>query len=195
MSPPTDPYLWPGGDTLANKLGHHDRRALARDEAVLVTARTAELLTRPVPGPTSLGRLQAIHLYLFQDVYEWAGQLRTIDIIRGDTTFCHVRFLTTYAAEVFGDRVRSAALTATDTGTWLPAVAGLLGDVNALHPFREGNGRAQRALVDHVALDTRRRPFQWGRISATENRTASVAAMHGDLGPMLTLLRTAMPGS
>lgn len=75
-----DPYLDPETGVLRNKIGARRSEALHKAEGDLSFARMIQLLDRP-PAPTGdLTELRAIHRHLFQDVYEWAGELRTVDI-------------------------------------------------------------------------------------------------------------------
>jgi cell filamentation protein len=67
----------------------------------LVAARSRELAQTPLHGRFDLAHLQAIHRYLFGDVYEWAGQLRTVDISKGDTLFAHHSHIVTAATLIF----------------------------------------------------------------------------------------------
>ena len=79
-----DPYLEPASGILRNRLGLTDHATLDRAEAELTEWRRAEMITRPVRVTGDLRQLQAIHRQLFQDVYDWAGQLRTVDIRKGN---------------------------------------------------------------------------------------------------------------
>jgi cell filamentation protein len=102
--------------------------------------------------------------------------------------FCLPQHLESYAADVFGrlaaaDRPRGLARDA-----FITALAGFLADVNALHPFREGNGRAQRAFFSQLAHDAGHH-IAWVRMDPGRNDAASAAAHHGDLAPL-----RAMPG-
>ncbi|WP_392342484.1 hypothetical protein [Leifsonia sp.] len=78
-----DPYLEPASGILRNNVGITDQRALDDAEADLVEARRVQMILRPVKATGDLRQLQAIHGQLFQDVYDWAGQLRTVDIRKG----------------------------------------------------------------------------------------------------------------
>ena len=81
---PYDPYEYPQHPgVLINKLNIYDAARLQVAEAFLTATRITELDTRPLPGQFDLAHLQAIHRYIFQDVYPWAGELRTIDIAKG----------------------------------------------------------------------------------------------------------------
>jgi cell filamentation protein len=82
-------YFDPATGVLKNRLGIVDEGALEQIGAALVAARSYELLQTPLKGRFDLAHLQAIHQYLFGDLYEWAGQLRTIDISNGGNRFAH----------------------------------------------------------------------------------------------------------
>jgi cell filamentation protein len=78
-----DPYVYPGTDVLRNLLGVRDAAALAEREAALSAIRIAQLERRFIPGDFDLAHLQATHRYIFGDIYPWAGELRTVRIIKG----------------------------------------------------------------------------------------------------------------
>jgi cell filamentation protein len=82
-----DPYIYPGTRVLKNKAGLRDAESLKQHEYERSKIRIGQLHKNPVPGKFDLAHLQAIHAYIFQDVYEWAGQVRTINIMKGDTAF------------------------------------------------------------------------------------------------------------
>jgi cell filamentation protein len=83
---PTDPYSLPNG-TLRNRLGIDDAKALEAAEADITGARLVALRQLHLPGSYDLDHLRAFHRYIFGDVYEWAGELRRVDITKFDT-FC-----------------------------------------------------------------------------------------------------------
>lgn len=87
-----DPYLDPASGVLKNRFGITDEATLEATEAALVALRSYELAQQSLAGGFDLAHLQAIHRYLFGDVYEWAGQLRTIDIAKGGNAFAHHAF-------------------------------------------------------------------------------------------------------
>ena len=92
-----DPYLYPGTTVLRNKLGIRDTAQLEQAERVLVTQRTAE----GVPtGTFGLDHMKAIHRHLFQDLYEWAGQIRKVEIAKGGQQFQFRQFIETGMADV-----------------------------------------------------------------------------------------------
>lgn len=85
-------YCYPGSIVLKNKMGIRDMEQLHETERKLTMLRILELLDKPVRGAFDLRHLQAIHAYIFRDVYDWAGELRKVDIAKGNM-FCNAMFL------------------------------------------------------------------------------------------------------
>lgn len=143
-----DPYLYPGTKVLRNKLDLHDADQLDYHERELVVQR----IRQGAPtGKFDLPHLQAIHRHLFQDVYDWAGEVRTLNISKGGSDFLH------YGRIGFGmEQVRQEAQSF--IGLRRPAkaavatqLAKVIGDLNFVHPFREGNGRTQLQFARQLA--------------------------------------------
>ena len=83
-------YCYPDSDVLKNRMGIRDKEQLGRLEKRLTMLRILELVDKPIHGKFDLKHLQSIHKYIFQDVYEWAGRLRKVDIAKGNM-FCNVK--------------------------------------------------------------------------------------------------------
>lgn len=94
-------YCYPDSDVLKNRMGIRDKEQLGRLEQRLTMLRILELVDKPIQGKFDLKHLQAIHKYIFQDVYEWAGKTRKVDIAKGNM-FCNVKFIESQAEEIFG---------------------------------------------------------------------------------------------
>lgn len=94
-----DPYCYPGSGTLKNQLCLHDDALLSQAERDLSSIAANEIDFSP--PPYSLGTLQYIHRRLFADVYDWAGELRTVDISKGATRFCNVHRIVPEAEKLF----------------------------------------------------------------------------------------------
>ena len=146
-----DTYCYPGTDVLRNKAEITDANELDTYEGELSTLRSIEILENPIAGQFDLAHLQQIHLALFQDVYEWAGKIRTVDISRGNSRFANVRFIESAANELFNQLARENWLKELDASTLSAGLAHYLSEINALHPFREGNGRVQRIFISHLS--------------------------------------------
>jgi cell filamentation protein len=101
--------------------------------------------------------------------------------------FCLPEHIESYGAEIFGKLAEEDRLRGLDRGLFIDRFAHYLGDVNALHPFRDGNGRAQRAFFAQLASDAGYR-VDWQFIDPQRNIDVSMATMQGDEVPMRNLL-------
>jgi cell filamentation protein len=183
-----DPYIDPQTGVLWNRLGIADPATLAEVEADLTTARAIWLADHPIPGSYDLAHLRTFHHLLFGDIYEWAGELRTVRIAKTDL-FCMPQFLESNAAQIFEALRDEAWLCNLSHPQFVERLAYHLGEVNALHPFREGNGRAQRAFFAQLSRDAGWE-VRWSRLDGRTNDNASRASLQGDLDPLRALLNT-----
>lgn len=184
-----DPYLDPGSGVLRNKLGITDADALAQAEADLTFARLVELGAGRIDGAYDLRHLQDFHAHIFGDVYEWAGELRTVNITRSHT-FALAGFIEEAGAGVFEAIAGEAYLAGLARNEFVQRLGHHLAEINALHPFREGNGRAQRAFLAQLASEAGYR-IAWDRLDPDLNAQASAESLtHGGpaLVPMLDAL-------
>ena len=146
-----DTYCYPGTDVLRNKAEITNVQDLDIYEGELSTLRSIEILESPIAGQFDLAHLQRIHLALFQDVYDWAGKIRTVDISRGNSRFANVRFIESAANDIFNRLARENWLKGLDANALSKRLAHYLSEINALHPFREGNGRVQRIFISQLS--------------------------------------------
>lgn len=146
-----DVYCIPGTAVLKNKAGITDQNLLDEYEGDFTAIRLLELMQNPINGEFNLVHLCKIHQYLFQDVYEWAGEVRTVDIIRGDSRFCNVRQIESYSKTIFNALTAENFLIALNAQDFAGRSAHYLSEINAIHPFREGNGRVQRLFISQLA--------------------------------------------
>ncbi len=138
MSGVDDSYVVPGTRTLRNRLGILDPDELERVERRLSVERSRQ----GVPScEFDLTHLQAIHRHMFQDIYDWAGEIRTVEISKGAQQFPFRQLIHTGMGDVHRRLVRSRFLVGLSRADFAKQVAVILGDVNFVHPFREGNGR------------------------------------------------------
>lgn len=144
-------HCYPGTDVLINKLGIRKSKELFRVERELVSFRLAELNDKPIKGSFDLEHLKKIHAYLFQDVYEWAGKVRNYNISKPGTMFCISDYILPYAASIFSKLHDEHFYIDYDYDTKLLKLVTIFSDINALHPFREGNGRTQRVFIEWLA--------------------------------------------
>jgi cell filamentation protein len=146
-----DHYLDPKTGVLKNRLGIRDEEELKEAEASLLAWRSYQLVEKPIQGHFDFDHLQAIHRHLFQDVYEWAGKLRDIDLSRDDSYFANHLHIIEAARLIFAKLTDEEYLKGLGPADFSARAAYYLGEINALHPFREGNGRVQREFINHLA--------------------------------------------
>jgi len=183
-----DEYVDPATGVLKNRLGISDDTTLAQTEAQFVAERARELTHQPIPGAFDLPHLQAIHRHLFGDLYEWAGQLRTVEITKGTSRFAHHAHLERAAAPIFRELAQENALRGLEPAEFSGRAAHYLAELNALHPFREGNGRALRAFFSQVAHNSGY-TIVWKNVTQAEMLDASRRSFSGDLAPLTTLIQ------
>ena len=182
-----DPYV-DGNGVFLNSLGLTSADVLARAEADLSFAVLLRLSTRPIPGSYDLEHLRAFHLEIFGAVYPWAGELRRVDIARSrNDMFCRWQFIESYSAGVFAELGAEECLRRLARNAFVGRLAHYYAEVNAIHPFREGNGRSQRAFLAQLARDAGWR-IAWSELDREKNDTASAAGLHGDPRPLRDLL-------
>ena len=181
-----DPYLDLQSGLLRNRLGITDARQQRHVEAELTASRIYDLIRSPIPGAYDLAHLRAFHRQIFQDLYDWAGELRTVSIGRG-RLFSLPQHLEADAAELFGWLARAEYLRGRDRAAFVDDLTELYADLNALHPFRDGNGRTQRAFLGQLAVDAGH-PIHWAAMDPAENNAASKAAQEGDNDALRALL-------
>jgi cell filamentation protein len=173
-----DPYSDESAGVLYNRLGIVDAEKLRRAEADLTHAALADLGSRALPGGYDLAHLQAFHREIFGDIYVWAGQLRSVRIAKTDL-FCLPQHIQPYSAEVFGSLAKETHLRGLSRNAFVDRLTHYLAEVNAIHPFREGNGRAQRAFFHQLARQAGW-SVDWSRLEPEANTQASVASIRGD---------------
>jgi cell filamentation protein len=185
----TDPYVDPGSQVLRNIPGLVDQRDLDEYEAFTTTIRIHQLNDREVTiaGNYDLAHLCALHRHIFQDVYQWAGKLRTVNISMDGSNFALAQFIESAADGIFSALQGDNLLRGLDRGDFLAEAAHFLVELNALHPFREGNGRTQRVLLSQLAVDAGW-PIDWSGLDRDTNIEASRRGHSGDELPMLQLL-------
>jgi cell filamentation protein len=183
-----DPYIDSKTGILRNLLGISDQPTLDKVETGFTFLRAEELEIKPLQGNLDLKYVQAIHKHLFGDVYEWAGQLRQIDLSKGATRFAHASAIESAGTKLFSQLHKEKYLRGLNAEAFSQRAGYYLGEVNVLHPFREGNGRTQRAFISFIALNAGYE-IAWTRITQTEMIRASIEAYHADSSYMAQLIQ------
>ncbi|TQI68578.1 Fic family protein [Clostridium sp. KNHs216] len=181
-------YCYPNSFTLKNKLNITDQVILNEAERKFTALRLLDIRKEPVEGDFDLKHLQAIHRFLFHDVYSWAGQLRTVNISKGNQ-FCSCMYIESGSKPVF-DKLKQEDryLIGTAPNVIGEKLAYYLGEINVIHPFREGNGRTQRVFIESLA---RIAGYQvnFTNVSAHDMIEASADAFNCDYRKMTDIFR------
>jgi cell filamentation protein len=182
-------YCYPPDYTvLENKLGIRDAGKLELTEREFVTERIAQGVPK---GNFDLVHLQANHKQLFQDVFGWAGLVRRVEISKAGHQFQPRQYIETGMADVHRRIAGAGYLRGMDPAEFAQSAGKIIGDVNYVHPFREGNGRTQAQYLKQLAeraghrLDlTKLEPALWIEASRQAHR--------GEYEPMVQAIRAAL---
>ncbi|EKZ5662146.1 putative adenosine monophosphate-protein transferase Fic [Klebsiella aerogenes] len=145
-----DPYLYPTLDVLRNRLGIRQAQRLEQTAWEFTSLRAA---TIPLgPRGRGLPHLCAIHRQLYQDLFDWAGKLREIDIYQGDTPFCHFAWIEKEGNALMRKLEEEDYLCEQPRETFVERLSWYYGEINVLHPFRLGNGLTQRIFFEQLVI-------------------------------------------
>lgn len=158
-----DPHSEGGHACPRNCFNITDYAELQLVEAPFVASRVGEMRDRGVTGNFDTAHLQSIHRYLFQDVFPWAGELRVVNISKGNTNFGPAMHIGSALKELFEKLTKEKLLAGLGVAAFVERAAFYLGEINAIHPFREGNGRTQREFVRQLALYAGH-PLSWSLV-------------------------------
>lgn len=175
-----DPYVYPGTHILKNTENIKDEERLAAFELEVVNVRAMSGV--PV-GRLDDTHYRQIHKHLFQDVYEWAGNYRTIRIAKGGNWFCYPEHINAQMTSVFSGLSKDNYLKNIDVKDFASSSAKLLADINAIHPFRDGNGRTQLTFLSLLA-DNAGHAVNLEGLDPEGFLTAMIKSFMGDMRPL-----------
>lgn len=181
-----DKFVYPNG-VLINKLGLDTTQELNQQEIRFSAFRILELNESPIAGKFDLAHLQAIHKHIFQDVYPWAGETRTVDIGKGNTLFLPYKKIESVFKKITSDLKKENVFTGLPQAEFANRLGGYLGRINTVHPFREGNGRTQRVFTQEIAKKAGY-ILDWSAIGNDAMRNACIAYSDGDASKLVRLI-------
>jgi cell filamentation protein len=186
-----DPYVDQSSGCLRNLLGIKDSEELSKAETALVVNRCYELecvsLDKTIDKEFDFQHLKDIHKHLFQDVYDWAGQVRHVDLSKGETRFLPYQLIEQGAHSMFSKLKQQSYLKGLDSNEFSKGAGYYLGEINHIHPFREGNGRAQREFINQLAYHNGYY-IEWKNVSQRQMIEASIEANKGNAKPLASLI-------
>ena len=169
---------YPNTTVLINKFNIRDAQKLEEVESVLTSARYAEWLMSPRSEAFDFAHYKEIHRFLFSDLYEWAGRVRSVNISKKGTMFIPAENTETQAQLIFHRLQKQNCFRGFSRNDFIEEIVDFYCITNDLHPFREGNGRTQRVFLTQLIR------FAGYRINFSEIDTellmiATIHASHG----------------
>ena len=141
---------------LENKLGLTSSADLAREEERISKKKAVELFENDALDSLPAGKfstLQAIHKFLFEDIYDFAGKLRTVNMAKGNFRFAPVMYLQAALENI--DKMPQSTF---------DEIVEKYVEMNIAHPFREGNGRSARIWLDHILKNEIGKVVDWSKV-------------------------------
>lgn len=158
---------------ITNKLGITDSPTLAREEERISKKSAARLFEQNLLNNMSSGTwttLQDIHKVLFQDIYDFAGELRTVNISKGNFRFVPVMYLSEAVKTIESMPQNS-----------FDEIVEKYVEMNVAHPFREGNGRSMRLWLDHMLCAELQKTIDWSQVDKEQYLSAMERSPVNDL--------------
>lgn len=177
-----DSDCYPQTSTLINLIGIYNAELLEVAEREITEFNTAQLTWQP--PPYDLNALKSLHQRLFAQIYGWAGQLRTVDISKGNTRFCTVQRIEPEAHKLFAKMAKADYFLGLPREQLIEKLADFYNELNVIHPFREGNGRVSRLLFQDLIVNCGYE-IDWSQVDREQWIAANIAGYHCDLVPMI----------
>lgn len=174
-------YCYPGTDVLINIPGLEVQNQLDVYERLVTADRLRILALKPLKGNFNLKHLCDIHRFIFKDVYAFAGKLREEDISKGSFRFAHVKYLKDQTNQILNELRQEKLLVDLPKGSFLDRLTHYLTELNVLHPFLEGNGRAQREFIRCLAIKSGY-SINWANVAAENFLNAMIESPSDNSG-------------
>lgn len=182
-----DIYCYPNSSVLKNKLGILEQDQLDAFEADITLARIVSIENEPIQGEFDFEHLKRIHYEIFQDIYDWAGEVRRVDILRENSRFANVRMIDAASSKLFNQLNKENLFKNKALDKVAERLAHYLSEINVLHPFRDGNGRVQRVFISKLALAAGYK-LDYSDLNQVEMYEAMEKAFFGDETDLVNLI-------
>ena len=169
---------YPCTTVLINKFDIHNEAKLNEVETVLVSARSAEWMEPPTMDSFDFPHYKTVHQFLFSDLYNWAGQIRTVNISKKGTRFCPAEEIEQRAELIFGRLKACNCYRGLPRDEFVEEIVDFYCATNELHPFREGNGRTQRAFLTQL-IRSASYDINWSDVDGDLLMIATIQAAQG----------------
>ena len=175
---PIQDSCYPGTTVLINKLDIRDEATLNEAEALATFVNASKLEQNPLEGGFDFAHYKAVHHFLFSDLYDWAGQIRTVNISKKGTRFCPAEEIEQRADLIFGRLKACNCYRDLPHDEFVEEIVDFYCATNELHPFREGNGRSQRAFLTQL-IRSAGYDINWAGVDGDLLMIATIQAAQG----------------
>lgn len=185
----TQENCYPGSTVLVNKFGLTDQNKLDMVERQIVLLKGAEIERNTVFENVDFNYYKAIHKHLFEDIYDWAGTVRTINISKKGTVFSKHDNIEEIGQLKFKRLVELNYLNNMDEISFFNELTEFYNELNMLHPFREGNGRTLRLFITLLVRNTGR-DISFADCDSDLLMIATIKAAQGDLSLLKSIFES-----
>lgn len=175
---------YPGTGVLRNKAGIREQQLLDAFELEMVITRSKEAWPS---GILNHSHYLSLHHHLFQDVYDWAGTIRTVRIGKDGIWFCYPEHIVAEMERLFGWLAMENCFQGLSSREFAGKSARFLSELNAIHPFREGNGRTQMSFLT-LLTGNAGLPFNFYALDPQKAMNAMIDSFKGQLLPLENLI-------
>jgi len=169
-----DPYCYPGTNVLRNIPGYRNAEDLVQFENQMAGRNIFRLNELPIDEKDIVKRLKETHHRVFEGVFEWAGEFRsrmgliTKRRLGRTVVYCNAQYIPSELARVMGELQKENTLKGLDKATFAKRMAYFYGELDAVHPFREGNSRTLRQFTSDIAREAGYR-LDWAHTASVGN--------------------------
>ena len=176
-----------GTTCLINKFDIKDENQLEIVESQITIAKISLLQNNPIKGNYDFEHYKAIHKFIFEDLYDWAGTIRQVDMSKKGTSFVKAKDIDSIAVACFNRLKENNYFINMDADEFIDNITDFYCVTNNLHPFREGNGRTQRVFLSQLANNAGYE-MNFSKIDSDTLMIATIQAANG----VNTILRNAL---
>lgn len=181
-------YCYPNSNVLKNKLNIKDKKSLEKAERYITKLRLMDLEKSPIKRDFNLSYLKEIHKKIFGDIYDFAGELRKVELSKGNSQFCYTKFLPEQCEEIFSKLEKMNYMKNLEKEKFVEELAKFIGDLIHLHPFREGNGRTIREFIRQLCK-INGYEINYGLVKPKERLEAEIDAYNCKYNKLMIVLK------
>lgn len=167
-----------GTTCLINKFNIKDENILKDLETTVTFSKITEYSLNPLFNTFDINHYKAIHKYLFEDIYNWAGEYRSVDMSKKGTSFAKAESIDELMTKCFARLQAKNCFLGLSFDNFVDSIVDFYCVTNMIHPFREGNGRTQRLFLTQL-INLNNYSIDFSEIDTDELMIATIQAANG----------------